>query len=238
MSENNAAREKFKIDVEPADFGPVGEFKLTTTKQFGALVNEIFKEAFVDFEGVLFDPGSSTMEPTFSLVFNHGKYEEDERVGIKLAVADQGSADNNPVNRIRRMDNFYKNGAKFIATEDLQDVVEKILIPKFYNNGKINWGRIVLDYQEPKYNMYGYQQNDQYTKIIGISPKRLATLVYGYKDNDTEDIYDYEVRFLGSLNLGFGNNQSVLQILRASANEVNNLYKTFGYNVTNSNIIR
>jgi hypothetical protein len=86
--------------------------------------------------------------------------------------------------------------------------------------------------------MYGYQQNDQYTKIIGISPKRLATLVYGYKDNDTEDIYDYEVRFLGSLNLGFGNNQSVLQILRASANEVNNLYKTFGYNVTNSNIIR
>lgn len=236
MSEETK-REKFKIDIEAEEFSPVGEFKLITTKEFGKFINEIFKTAFADFEGVLFEPGNNGIEPTFSLVFNHGKYEDTERVGVKLCVPDAVN-DNNPVNRIRRMDQFYKNGVKYVPTDDLKDVVEKLLVPKFYNNGKINWGNIVLDYQEPKYNMYGPQNPDQYTKVIGISPKRLASLVFGYKDEDSDDIYDYEVRFLGSMNLGFGNNQSFLQILRASANEVNSLYKTFGFNVTNSNIIR
>ena len=237
MSEENK-REKFKIDIEAEEFKPIGAFKLTTSAELGSLANQIFKEVFADYEGIIFDgnPG----EPTYSLIFNHGKYEDDERVGVESAVTDKSTAGNDAIGRIRRMDNIYRNGAKYIATEDLKDVVEKLLVAPLYNKGNPKWGQIVVDYSErAAYNIYNPNQMNQYIKINGISANRLASLIFGYKD-DSDDTFDYEVRVIGGANAGFGGKPTnwILQISRASFNEVNELYKSFGYNTTTSQIIR
>ena len=236
MSEEK--REKFKIDIEGEEFKPIGEFKIITSSELGSKANEIFKSTFADYEGIIFDGNQG--EPTFSLIFNHGKYDSDEIVGVVSAINDKINAGDDPLRRVRRMDNLLANAGKYFATDDLKDVVEKLLISPLYNKGNPKWGQIVVDYSErAAYNIYNPNQMNQYTKINGISASRLASLIFGYKD-DAGDTFDYEVRVIGATNSGFGGRPSnwVLQISRASYNEVNELYKSFGYNTMNSPIIR
>ena len=238
MSEETK-REKFKIDIDHEAFKPIGAFKLTTSSELGSLANEIFKTVFADYEGIIFE-GANGGEPTYSLIFNHGKYDENERVGVMSAINDNSNVDNNAVNRVRRMDNIYRNGAKYLATEDLKDVVEKLLVSPLYNKGNPKWGQIVVDYSErAAYNIYNPNQMNQYTKINGISASRLASLIFGYKDDD-DDTFDYDVKVLGGANAGFGGKPTnwILQISRASLQEVEELYRSFGYNTTTSQIIR
>lgn len=236
MSNEKETREKFKLEIEPEEFKPIGEFKLTTSSDLGKLAYAVFSQVFADFEGVIFEPGNGG-EPTYSLIFNHGKYEDDEMVGVKSAVSAKSDS-SSVVDRIRTLDNLYKNGAKYLATEDLMDVVEKLLIPQYYNGGKPKWGQIVVDFSERSYSIYN-SNVVQYTKINGISAKRLAALIYGYKTD--EDSYDYEVRVVGPAvanPMGGKPNNWILQISRASYSEVNALYKAYGYTTSPSNIIK
>jgi hypothetical protein len=239
--ENVQKRDKFVIDIEPQEFSPIGAFKLTTSSDLGKLAYQVFSGAFEDFEGLIFEPGVNGGEPTYSLIFNHGKYDEDAVVGVVSAInQDKGEGSANPLDRIRRMDNVYANGAKYLATEDLKDVVEKLLVPGLYNNGKPKWGAIVVDYAErSQYNLYAPNAVTQYTKINGISAKRLASFIYGYEVDG--DKFDYEVRVVGPANtqmMGGKTINWVLQISRASLSEVTELYKAYGYNPTASNIIK
>jgi len=238
--ENETNREPYALDFEPVDFNPIGAFKLTTSSDLGKLANEVFSAGFEDYEGIIFEPGVNGSEPTFELIFNHGKYADDAVVGVKSAIAADNSGSNNPLDRIRRMDNIYANGAKYIATEDLKDIVTKLLVPSLYKGGNIKWGQIVVEYAErSQYQMYNPNASTQYTKIRGISAKRLAAYLFGSKtENDT---YDYEVRVIGQSTAGLMGGKSsnwVLQISRASLAEVTELYKAYGFNPSASNIIR
>lgn len=240
MSKETEGREKFAIDIEALDFSPIGAFKLTTSSDLGKLANEIFSSIFEDFEGIIFEPGNGNSEPTYSLIFNHGKYDEDATVGVVSAIQDKGTDSANPLDRIRRMDNVYANGAKYLATEDLKDVVEGLLVPGLYNNGKPKWNAIVVDYAErSQYNLYSQSAVTQYTKINGISAKRLASLIYGYEVDG--DKFDYEVTVMGPASAQMMAGRAVnymLRISRASLAEVTELYKAYGYNPSASNIIR
>lgn len=240
MSKETESRKKFAIEIEPQDFSPIGAFKLTTSSDLGKLANEIFAAIFEDFEGLIFEPGNGNNEPTYSLIFNHGKYDEDATVGVVSAIQDKGGDSANPLDRIRRMDNVYANGAKYLATEDLKDAVENLLVPGLYNNGKPKWNAVVVDYAErSQYNLYSPNAVTQYTKINGISAKRLASLIFGYEVDG--DKFDYEVRVIGAASsqmMGGKATNYVIQISRASLAEVTELYKAYGYNPSASNIIR
>jgi hypothetical protein len=240
MSEGNtkSEREKFKINVEPEEFNPIGAFKLTTSSDLGKLAYQIFSTVFEDFEGLIFEPGNGG-EPTYSLIFNHGTYDKDATVGVEPAIKQDSDNSNNPLDRVRRMDNAIRLGSKYLATEDLKDVVEKLLVPQLYNNGKIKWNQVVVEYAErSQMNLYNPNTVTQYTKINGISAKRLAGLIYGYKTD--EDQFDYEVRVVGPATAQFNGrtNNWLLQISRASLAEVTDLYKSYGYNPSASNIIK
>ena len=238
--ENEQTREKFAIDLEPQEFNPIGAFKLTTSSDLGKLAYEVFSAVFEDFEGLIFEPGVNGGEPTYSLIFNHGKYDDDATVGVKSAIQQKATDSANPLDRIRRMDNVYANGAKYLATEDLKDVVEKLLVPGLYNNGKPKWNAVVVDYAErSQYNLYNPNAVTQYTKINGISAKRLAGLIFGYEVEG--DKFDYEVRVVGPAStqmMGGKTTNWVLQISKASLAEVTELYKAYGYNPSASNIIK
>ncbi len=240
MSEETK-REKFKINIEPEEFNAIGSFKLTTSSDLGKLAYQVFSSAFEDFEGLLFEPGNANQEPTYSLIFNHGNYGEDAIVGVKSAVDANSNAGTNPLDRVRRVDNMYRYGSKYLATQDLIDVVEPLLTRSLYNNGNIKWGAIVSEHAErSQYNLYNPNAITQFTKVIGISAKKLVSLIYGY--NVDGDKYDYTVNVLGAVNngmiMGNSNINYVLQINRASENEVVQLYKAYGYNPTASNIIK
>ena len=224
-------REKFKIEAEPEKFNDIGRFAILTSAELGSLANQRFKEVFADYHGIIFDPVSG--EPSFSLFFNRGIYGEDEIVGTVPAVSAKGYSSNDAIDRVRKMENLYKNGAKYVATEDLKDVVEKLLLNKYYNKGNPKWGQIIVDYTERT----GYNETTTYTKIYGISPERLVSFIYGYKD-DEGDTFDYDVKVLGPIGTPFNGKPTnwVLQVSRASYNEVKKLYRNFGCAITDSAI--
>lgn len=245
MSKENETRKKYEINFEEhAEFSPIGAFKLITSTELAELANEVFVGAFKDFEGLKFEPPATPKdEPTFTMYFNHGTYpEEDENgqkviLGVTPAVKNDGNGSTNPVEKLRRFDNMISNGAKYLATEDLKDVVETLLTPPLYKGGNIKWNQIVSELSIR--NQYNYNSYTQYTIVKGISISRLAALIFGDKIDD--DHYDYTVNVLSPINAGPMGGQAynwILQINRASSNEVAKLYKSFGCYTTTDNIIR
>lgn len=238
VNEGAKKRDPYKINIENDPFNPIGEYKLITSTELGQLASSIFKSAFADFEGVIFEPGNGA-EPTFSLIFNHGKYNDDEIVGVKRSIDTKADGDD-VISLMRHRDRLGREGDKYLITDDGKDVIEQLLTPAAYNSGKPRWNQIVSEFSESQ-GYYYNPQVPQYTKISQISLKRLVTLIYGYKDAITNDIYDYEVRIVGATGAPSPNmpaSSYMLQISRASTNEVNNTYRKLGYSIASSNIIR
>lgn len=237
MSEatTQSERKKYKLTMDDHySFNPIGEFKLLPSTELGRLAYPIFKAAFADFEGMIFEYNNGN--PSMSLLFNHGKY-DDEVVGVKRTVEGKNNSDS-VLERTRFRDNVIRYGDRYYITDDLKDVIEYLLTNQAYNNGKPKWGTIVTEYSE---NRGWYQPNaTQYTKVSQISLNRLASLLFGRKDPNTDDKFDYEVRLLGSLNTiqGMPASDYMLQITKASTNEVNEVYKKLGFSMMSSNIIR
>ena len=235
-------RTKYSIDIEPDDFNPIGEYKLVSSSELGLLAYEVFKSAFADFEGVIFEPGNGNIEPTYSLLFNHGKYGEDEVVGVRRSIDISKVDPDSVLARTRFRDSLGRDGDKYLITDDGKDVVEPLLTNPMFNRGKPKWNQIVTEYSDRPNGFYGYApQTPQYTKVSYISISRLASLIFGRKNSETKDIYDYEARVIGTTSQarpGMPASDFMLMITRASTNEVNATYKKLGFSIANTNIIR
>jgi len=245
-AENKTERTEYKIQIEADPFNPVGEYKLVSSTELGAMAYAIFKEAFADFEGVIFeDPRYQQQnggELVYSLLFNHGKYtEEDKPIAVQRSIDSDKTNMNSVVDRIRFTDSLYRNGDKYLITEDGKDVIKPLLTRLAFNNGKPKWNQIVTEYAERQNNYYWNTAATQYTKITGISATRLASLIFGRNDKETGDVYDYGVIALGPASPASINgvvSDYMLQITRASTNETKAVYKKLGYSTAQTNIIR
>jgi len=259
MSEDNKevkeAREKFVIEEVNEEFNPIGSFKLITSDELGKLASELFKGIFIDCEGVKFNPGGKNEEPTYSLIFNHGKYDEatlkteGKVLGIKSALVETNDS-SDPLEKMRMMYKITNSTTRYLATDDLSDVVEKLIAQsqKYYNftTHKVNWKNIMIEFSEQARSGFYSSKPIQFTAVEGISAKKLVQLIYGTKSKEKDgnkDEYDYSVSVLMAAPNGYfvQNNQPsnwILQINRASGKEVTELYNKFGYNTSSSTIIR
>jgi hypothetical protein len=230
---NTDGRKKFRIKVDPEEFSPIGEFKIVTSDEFASAYYTILKSVFVDFEGILFNPGNGSA-PTLELLFNHnGSYSED---GIRALVnpADPKTKGSTVLDRVRARDDIYLNGDKYLLSEDAQDAIKEFLLPALYNGGNVKWNKIVSPWSDRQINTF-YNTNNapQYTKVIGIDLSRVAGLIYGRGE------YDYEVSIMAPLNPQYGRtNKYLLRIMRASSDEVKAVYEKVGISIYSNNIIR
>ena len=238
----NNQREKFKIEVtEPTPFDAIAESKYLTSNELCRLTSELFKSVFADYEGCIFE--ATNGEPTMSLIFNHGKYDNDavvacERAGGKVS----GSM---VLDRTRNRDRQLQEGDRYYLTEDGKDVVMSLLTSRTYNNGNPNWRNIVSEWTDRTVmNMYSYQQLPQYTKVSFIDLRNLCRLIFGNKiDGDT---VDYAVSIASSLTPngyqamgGMSMNMNyMLNITRASAKEVAAVYEKLGFGSMGTRIVR
>lgn len=241
MSEqNNTKREKFQVKVsEPLQFDAIASVKFITSDELCKLTSELFKSVFADWEGCQFETDNQGM-PYLSFIFNHGEYDKDavvacERFGAK-------STGSNVLDRTRGRDNLLAKGDRYYLTDDGKDVVKDLLIYREYNNGNPNYGRIVSEMTDRSIvNQYMQGQSPQYTKVSFISLDRIAALLFGTKvDND---IKEYSVRIGASMPQPMMGGMQMapkfmLQIMRASTNEVQEVYKKCGWTTVGSNIVR
>lgn len=238
-------RDKFVIQLDEHEpFNATAETKYITSNEFCKLVSELFRGVFADYEGCTFDVGNGG-EPTISLIFNHGMYDDDAIVACHRK--DGKDIDGSTIIRnIRRRDVQMREGDRYYLTDDGMDVVKDLLVPRAFNNGKPNWGSIVQDIVDRTTATYYMPatQIPQYTRVSFIDIKRLCGLIFGRKIDD--DQKDYQVSIASPLNqmsyangMPVGASNYVLSITRASLNEVTKMYEKLGYSsMMGTNIVR
>lgn len=230
-------RTPYVLEVDPIGFEADAEVKILTSNEFCKLVNEYFKGAFADYEGCYFNMIQGN--PSVTLVFNHCKHEEGRNYAVEMAGEKKVS--NSVIERSRSYDRLLREGDRYHITDDGKDIITKLLTPHYFNNGKPNWGNIVVEYTERP--MYGGMQGGiQMTKVNGIDPSAMCAIIYGKKDEEGSYL-DYGVEVKDNLsarngNYGFATAANyVLSITRAYNEHIKNTYEKLGYGI-GSGIIR
>ena len=235
MSNANANQRKpervpFKIELtEHLPFNGMATTEFVSSNDFGKAVSDLFRNVFADFEGCIFEvPQNTQLPPYYSLIFNHGDYDENATVACERANGAKNNGDD-VLARIRYRDTMLNNGDRFILNDDGKDAIKPLLLSRLFNGGNPNWKNITGDYTEGQQGLYGYQ-GMQYTKVSFIDPDRLATLLYGEKEKDGDSNVDYHVSIFGPMNnlAGQMNSNYMLSIIRVSEKEVGAAYEKLG----------
>lgn len=229
-------RTPYVLEVEPMKFEADAEVKILTSNELCRLTNEYFKAAFGDYEGCFFEMAQGA--PTITLVFNHGKHEENKVYAVDMA--DTKKVGNSVIEKSRLYDRLVKEGDRYHITDDGKDIIENLLAPRYFNNGKPNWGTIVTDYVDRPSSYYGPYGGVQLTRIVGIDPKAICAIIYGKKEDDSWLDYAVEVKADLSARNGFGiaSPNYVLNITKAYNEHITKTYEKLGFCMAGSNIIR
>ena len=238
---------KFDVQVvEPIPFDPIAETKFITSNDFCKLVSELFRNVFADFEGCIFEPNpdpNNRIQPTISLIFNHGKYDE----GARLACERLGDkvTGMTVLDRSRSRDHRLSDGDRYYLTQDASEFIKTLLIPVKYNKGEPNWKGIVADFVDGSTNgFYNINPVQQFTKVSFIDITRLCRLIFGSKDENGEE-FDYGANIATAIlpMMGYGqpvmsNTNYMLTITKALTSNVNKAYEDLGLATQRSYIIR
>lgn len=243
MSESKAetTRKKFEVEIEqPIEFGAIASTKYITSNKFCAMVSELLKQVFCQYEGCIFEVNQG-MEPTISLIFNHGEYPtENNNFAIeKVGASNVGYS---VIDRGRTRDQLIKDGDRYYLTEDGKDFVKSLLIKRVYNNGNPDYRKVVSEFTDrgPINSYFAQQQNPQYTKVSFISIERLCSLLFGAKDKDGNSV-EYAAVVAAPIpgyNGINGNTNYVLNIQQIDSKELTDFYNDIGLGTNNINIIR
>jgi hypothetical protein len=246
MSEENKKedvkeeRKPFNIGPEePEKFAEIGSFLFTTSSDFGRLVYELFK-VFDDFYNLRYEPAKTLQvngkpvyyEPSYTLAFVHGDFPDDANVGVVPAFKGL-SKTSNSVLRVRDIENRNNLAGKHQVTDNLKDVIEKYLIPNYYNNGKINWNQVCGDSTFRGNNPHNYN-NISYTEIRGISLRRLAYTVYGRNVDGEKFDYTMQEYVPSAVNAQGVPTNYIIRFDRLSVNNVEELCNYYGFNPTSN----
>lgn len=233
---NESKREPFKVEIdEHYTFDSIASSKFITSNDLCKMVTDLLKNVFADFEGCSFETAQG-MEPTIALYFNHADHS-----GSELPVACERLGSKNVGNTIidkgRARDSFIKNGDRFYLTEDGQDFVKQLITRRMYNNGNLDYRRIVCEIQDRgAMNTSFIPQVNQLTKVSFLSIDRLCSLLFG-TDEENGDRVEYTVSVATPFNSGYGVNY-ILNITRISAKELSTFCNKIGVNMQSINIIR
>ena len=228
------SRTPYVLEVEPMSFEADAEVKIITSNELCRLANEYFKVAFADYEGCFFEMSQGA--PSITLVFNHAKHEDNKVYAVDMVAG--GKVGNSVLERTRAYDRLVKEGDRYHITDDGIDIIKDLLAPRYFNNGKPNWGAVVTDYVDRQ--AAYYQGGVQYTRIIGIDPRSICRILIGKKEGDSWLDYAGDVKAELSARNGFGISSPnyVLNITKAYNEHIKKTYEELGLGTAGSNIIR
>lgn len=237
VKKEETKREPFKVEIdEHYPFDSIAASKFITSNELCKMVSDLLKGVFADYEGCIFETNQG-MEPTIGLFFNHGDYSNsDQPVACEKFGTKQ--VGNTIIDRGRARDLYNRNGDRYYLTEDGQDFVRSLIARRLYNNGNIDFKRVVSEVIDRGPVTTSFMQNTvQLTKVSYISVDRLCGLLFG-TDEENGDRVEYTVAISAPLNAGYGVTDYVLNITRISAKELSTFCNKIGVNTQAINIVR
>lgn len=233
--EETKKREPYRIQMEEhAPFSAIAETVYLSSSDMLKLVNELFRSAFADYEGSIFE-ATNGGEPTVSLFFNHGKYDEE---AVTACERLNGNASGNVLlDRYRNRDRQILEGDRYYLSQNGKDVIGPLLTYTAFNNGNPNWKMLSGDFKDSVGGTIYYNANQVpvFTKVSSISLSKLCSLIFGERINGQS--YDYDVKIAAAranTPYQYGNQMGIdtsyiLTITKVSREEVNKIYNQLGY---------
>lgn len=241
-----AKRDPYKVEVTPLDFNEDCSTKYISSREFCKLTNEYFRLAFADYDGSTFDFIQGA--PSVTLYFNHTKPVADGVYACERAS--EKTYGNTVIDKNRGRDMQMREGDRYHVTDDGKDLIQPILLPRYFNNGNPKWKEIVADFSERTGGSLYMGNNNvrQLTKIIGIDPKAICAILWGKEADSKKDEHnylDYGIAVLRDMTIPNGmampgnqNPNYALAITRAYISNIQSTYEKFGITALGSNIIR
>ena len=250
MADNKQEEKKEKLSfkiTQPPPFESLIQTIYTDSASFCTdVINPVFHAICHDFYGSKITIGQNRMIMT-SVYFSepigkedNGKAHVIERVLSPEALKDidtrikmvNGTLGVGGVGQDR-----YKNQYKL--TQDGKDLLSNI-IPSAVksNNGKINWKQIVTEGSLT--NTFSYSGNNQVYIEVMIDINKLVKQIYGSKDQNTGETYQYMVTLGNPINpiAAYGGNMIVKQwqlfIVKLSGSVIDRVAKSYGMSGQNS----
>lgn len=223
------------------NFASIANTAFIHSNQFANIVAATFRQTFADFEGCLFET-TKDGRPYISFFFNHAKNENSD-LPCACEMANGGATKGNDViSRMRQRDSLMKEGDRYTLTQDGIDIFSP-LIPDFYRNrnNKINWNNYVSESNDPTIvpnqwdrSTWG-RPHTQFTMVTLVDVNQLAKLIYGSRDKETNEIYDYEVIIRACLDAPMNpyqqytrNHNYMLEIKQIPVHALQEVYKSIG----------
>lgn len=233
-----AERTPFVVEIdEHYPFDSIAATKFVTSTELCKMISDLLKNVFADYEGCIFETNQG-MEPTIALIFNHDDHSNSD---LPCACERAGSKQvgNTVIDRGRARDMYNRSGDRYFLSEDGQDFVKTLVTGRSFNNGKLDFKRLVSEFSDPgPMNNSFYQQLIQYTKVSFISINKICGLLFG-TDEENDDHAEYMVSIATPLMTNYGrNNNYVLRIEKVSAKEISSFCNKIGITMQAVNIIR
>lgn len=240
-------------DIEPEFFNADGKIKFMTSNEMCLFVNDYFRCFFPDYDGCTMELANGNY-PTFSLYFKHIK-QNMRQDGVPYAcepavsMKEINESKTNLVLLYKSLNNAYKNGNRYIVTEDGQDIILPLLTPdKFGKNNKPNWNTIISEFVDNSLSSYrdNSLEDNVLTKIVGIDANKIAKLRWGEKDPETGAIYQYATYAISTNKMMNGYPVPMsnvardynLQIIQADNNQLQKSYRKLGLGNGGSVVVR
>lgn len=231
-------RVPYVVEVEPSPFDSDGKMRYMTSLELCRAVNKYFCAAFADYYGCVFEMTSGPA--TMTLYFDHIASQDNGVYACSRPTTSEEQA-STVITKLRARDRQLREGDRYTLTEDGKDIIFKLIIPRLYNQGKPDIRKFVTDVYDNGGYAYGNISGVQRTKVTGIDLNKLCQILWGKKDPETGDIYEYSVDVKGDLNRGMGfmnqNPNYFLMITQANSTHLVDTYQKLGIATAGSSIV-
>lgn len=235
----NNKPETLEITIEQhLKFNAIADICYISSVEFCELVSNAFRQIFSDWDGCKMVPIPNTQQLQMQFFFNHREAEVPEGMYKACTKDIKDQASNSTLAAIRRRDHFMNNGDRYFLTEDGKSALAKFFFDGatvFNRDGSIKENTVTSEVHDTAGDFMSTSIPQQLTMVSFIDPIKVATFLFGAKDDDGEG-WVYNITPKRSMNNPYcGTNSAnyVLSIERISVNQTKKLAATYGLVFTN-----
>ena len=169
-------REKYRLEVEPGEFGGTMKTELTTTNQLTKTIYEMFAGVNNDFEGCILDVNPMSNQLQLTLYFKEKPVNPNKLKNLVNIANATTNRNARPMDRINNM-NIRQQNRVYELSEETKEMLEEFIDAPVDRNGgrKINWRNVAFEKTERN----NYAGNSIYVAVTSLNLNRVLKKMYG-----------------------------------------------------------
>ena len=215
------------LTVEPVDFKPVADIKIISSTELASYINDTFNDVFADYEGCNINITFNEKLRCFSVVpaifFKVlPRYDKNSLYGFKTVKAANATESDisNKIRRCYRRNSLSDSNSNVEITSEAKELLKPFMLSTD-NSNNIKWDA-----------SYRITSNNTglFVEVFNIDMIKILKAIFGKKDKNTGDRYEYEIYPLGIVQSPYRKaDEWAIRITRNYVDTKNEVQKMLGY---------